>query len=165
MKPVTFAVPVLLGYPQALNALISKPRQLGTSHWGGSINGPSAWGRTSPSTRMMVLRPDAERDGKIFGLGGDGVAKKERAFEYLVEYPCEFEIKVIGMNEENFASDIAETVGNVCGVGKTKVRFSVRGTNSGRFCSVTVHAPVSNADMLYKCYEMIDQDPRVKFKF
>ncbi|CAN0587219.1 unnamed protein product, partial [Ectocarpus sp. 12 AP-2014] len=39
-----------------------------------------------------------------------------RAFEYLVDYPCEFEIKVIGINEGSFADDIAATVSAVCEV-------------------------------------------------
>lgn len=35
------------------------------------------------------------------------------------------------------------------------VRFTVRDTTSGRYQSVTVHAPVKSAQMLYRCYEMI----------
>jgi len=31
--------------------------------------------------------------------------------------------------------------------------------------SVTVHAPVESAEMLYSLYENVDKDPRVKFKF
>lgn len=37
------------------------------------------------------------------------------------------------------------------------VRFTVRDTTSGRYQSITVHAPVKNATMLYKCYELIDE--------
>lgn len=37
------------------------------------------------------------------------------------------------------------------------MRFTVRDTSSGRYQSITVHAPVKNANMLYKCYELIDE--------
>lgn len=73
----------------------------------------------------MVLRPDWEREGKVFGLRLPPSRKGERAFEYLVDYPCEFEIKVIGINEGSFADDIAATVSAVCQV--CMIRFHVRG--------------------------------------
>lgn len=37
------------------------------------------------------------------------------------------------------------------------VRFTVRDTSSGKYQSVTVHAPVKSASMLYRCYERIDE--------
>lgn len=39
----------------------------------------------------------------------------------------------------------------------SEVRFTVRDTSSGRYQSITLHAPVKNATMLYKCYELIDE--------
>lgn len=42
-------------------------------------------------------------------------------------------------------------------VNAADVRFTVRMTASGRYQSVTVHAPVKNANMLYRCYELIDE--------
>eukprot|EP00903_Cladosiphon_okamuranus_P014117 g13121.t1 len=113
----------------------------------------------------MILRPDWEREGRVYGLRMPPERAAERAFEYLVDYPCEFAIKVIGINEGSFADDIAATVSQVCKVEASDVRFTVRDTSSGRYQSITVHAPVKNATMLYKCYELIDEDPRVKFKF
>lgn len=118
-----------------------------------------------PDVTKMVLRPDWEREGRVYGLRMPPERTAERAFEYLVEYPCEFAIKVIGINEGSFANDIAATVSAVCEVDTSDVRFTVRDTSSGRYQSITVHAPVKNATMLYKCYELIAEDPRVKFKF
>lgn len=65
----------------------------------------------------MVLRPDWEREGRVHGLRMPRERTAEKAFEYLVDYPCEFQIKVIGINEGNFADDIAATVSAVCEVG------------------------------------------------
>lgn len=63
-----------------------------------------------------MLRPDWEREGRVYGLRMPRERTAERAFEYLVDYPCEFEIKVIGINEGSFADDIAATVSAVCEV-------------------------------------------------
>lgn len=72
-----------------------------------------------PGATKMVLRPDWEREGRVYGLRMPPERTAERAFEYLVDYPCEFAIKVIGINEGSFADDIAATVSQVCEVGAT----------------------------------------------
>lgn len=83
----------------------------------GAVAGVAGPARTVGRTVCnMILRPDWERDGKVFGLRMPPSKKGERAFEYLVDYPCEFEIKVIGVNEGSFALDIAATVSAVCQV-------------------------------------------------
>lgn len=80
---------------------------------------PSAHGlRASANPTTMVLRPDWEREGRVFGLGMPSRKEGQRAFEYLVNYPCEFEIKVIGLNKGNFADDMAATVSAACQVSK-----------------------------------------------
>jgi putative lipoic acid-binding regulatory protein len=43
--------------------------------------------------------------------------------------------------------------------------YSSRDTSSGKYRSLTIHAPVKSADQLYEIYEKVDLDPRVKFKF
>lgn len=52
----------------------------------------------------------------MFGLGMPSRKEGQRVFEYLVNYPCEFEIKVIGLNQGNFADDIAATISAACQV-------------------------------------------------
>lgn len=72
--------------------------------------------KAATAARSMVLRPDWEREGRVFGLEMPSRKKGQRAFEYLVDFPCEFEIKVIGVNEGSFADDIAATVSAACQV-------------------------------------------------
>lgn len=97
--------------------------------------------------KKMILRPDWERDGRVFGLSPQvlkdrnqaarlaegllqqGEKRKERAFEYLVSYPCDFIIKVIGVNEGSFADDIAATVSNACQV---RERFVYAGCDDAK---------------------------------
>jgi len=74
-------------------------------------------------------------------------------------------MKIVGKDdeEESFAPDIVDVVAESCGVTSDMVEFSKR--KNGKWTSVTVHAPVKSADMLYGLYENVDKDPRVKFKF
>ena len=37
--------------------------------------------------------------------------------------------------------------------------------DKGKWRSITIAVPVESADQLYKVYEAVDSDPRVKYKF
>ena len=89
--------------------------------------------------------------------------KKSRVFEALVDYPCNFKLKIIGANEGTFASEMVQVVADSCNVDVSEVKHTER--MNGKWVSVTVFAPVESAEMLYTLYENIDRDPRVKFKF
>jgi len=105
-----------------------------------------------------------EYDDQGYTLYADEeTGKKKRVFEALVEYPCEFTMKIVGANEGSFVTDILQVVADSCRVAMEKVTFSKR--TNGKWISITVQAPVQSAEMLYNLYENIDLDPRVKFKF
>jgi putative lipoic acid-binding regulatory protein len=87
-----------------------------------------------------------------------------RVFEALVEYPCQFDLKIVGANDKGaFVPDMLLVVAESCQVPVADLIHRVR--TLGKWTSVTVQAPVQSADMLYRLYETIDRDPRVKFKF
>lgn len=139
-----------------------------------------------------VNNPEYDKNG--YTLYADEVTgEKRRVFEALVEYPSVFKMKIVGSdgygivndqqqqqqqqldgddddntnsnNNNNllFAPSIVKVVAESCGVDVSDVRHTIR--KNGKWISVTVHAPVQNADMLYALYENVDKDPRVKFKF
>jgi len=89
--------------------------------------------------------------------------EKKRVFEALVEYPCNFTMKIVGRNEGAFVLEIVQVVADACEVTIEDVPYTKR--ENGKWTSVTVQAPVKSADMLYTLYENVDRDPRVKFKF
>lgn len=97
------------------------------------------------------------------GSEAEAGSDEPRPFETLVDYPCEFAIKVIGLREGDFHTDMIRRVASVTGAEAGTIRFSV--LDKGKYQSVTIHAPVQNADMLYACYEEVSKDERVKFKF
>jgi putative lipoic acid-binding regulatory protein len=109
-----------------------------------------------------VTKPEYDKDGYTV-YTNEKTGEKSRVFEALVEYPCQFTMKIVGANEGTFVQDVLQIVADSCHVEKETVSFSTR--EMGKWTSVTVQAPVANAEMLYLLYENIDKDPRVKFKF
>ena len=98
----------------------------------------------------------------------DPIARFERendgakVFEKLVEYPCEFTIKVIGFDDETFASDMRRYIAGVVDKPAESIAFSKNDSKQKTYTSVTIKAPVASADELYQCYAVLRQDPRVK---
>jgi len=74
------------------------------------------------SSKLHILRPDSERDFN----------EPPRVFETHVNYPCDFQIKVIGKNEGQFAEDILDIVSRVTGAESEEIRYSFRDTKKVR---------------------------------
>ena len=111
-----------------------------------------------------IQNPEYDANGYTL-YADETTGEKKRVFEALVEYPSVFKMKIVGQDDENetFAQEIVQTIAKSCGVDISMVKHSKR--KNGKWTSVTVHAPVRDADMLYSLYEDVDQNPRVKFKF
>ena len=111
-----------------------------------------------------IQNPEYDEQGYTL-YADETTGEKKRVFEALVEYPSIFKMKIVGQDDESesFAPEIIEVVAESCGVEYTKIKHSKR--QNGKWTSVTVHAPVESADMLYSLYENVDKNPRVKFKF
>lgn len=115
-----------------------------------------------PASVNDITNPETDDQG--YTLYADEVTgKKSRVFEALVEYPCEFTLKIVGANEGLFVEEMVAVVAEACQVTVDDVPHSVRMV--GKWTSVTVQAPVQSAAMLYELYETVDRDPRVRFKF
>lgn len=72
-------------------------------------------------------------------------------------------MKIVGANEGAFVSDIVGIVADCTKTHQSKIKHNTK--VNGKWVSVTVMAPVKSSEMLYELYEVIDRDPRVKFKF
>ena len=107
-----------------------------------------------------------EYDDQGYTLYADELTgKKSRVFEALVEYPCDFTLKIVGANEGDFVTEMLALVAASCRVPVNALEGKWTSRLSGKWTSITVQAPVQSADMLYALYEDVDRDPRVKFKF
>lgn len=106
-----------------------------------------------------VQNPEYDENGYTM-YTDETTGEKSRVFEALVEYPSIFKMKIVGKDDGSFESDIVDVVAKSCGVERSMVKHTKR--KNGKWTSVTVHAPVRDADMLYALYENVDKDPRVK---
>lgn len=103
--------------------------------------------------------------------GADGTVKFDnpavgdfQVLDALVEYPGSFDLKIIGVNDESFVADIRKAVAGCLTKGDDNVlKCSTR--EKGKYTSITLKVHVDNSSQLYKCYEVINKDSRVKFKF
>ena len=111
-----------------------------------------------------INNPEYDENGYTL-YADETTGEKKRVFEALVEYPTIFKMKIVGKDEPvgSFASEMVDVIAKSCGVERSMVKHSER--KNGKWTSVTVHAPVKSADMLYALYQDVDKDPRVKFKF
>lgn len=96
------------------------------------------------------------------GSGGDA-NRGTGIFEELLDFPCMFTFKVIGMAQGDFMTDIVDSVALALDTDKKFLKTSFR--DKGKYRSITLHAPVNTASQIYDVYAAIDRDPRVKFKF
>ena len=110
------------------------------------------------ATALNIL--DNSQDDPIarFERENDGA----KVFEKLVEYPCEFTIKVIGFDDETFSADMVKYIAGVVDKPAESIAFSKNDSKQKTYTSVTIKAPVASADELYQCYAVLRQDPRVK---
>lgn len=117
-----------------------------------------------PPDRPLNDTQNPEYDDQGYMLYADEeTGEKKRVFEALVEYPSIFTMKIVGAAEGTFVEDMVQVVADSCDKDVADIAYSTK--NMGKWVSVTVEAPVANAEMLYSLYENVDRDPRVKFKF
>lgn len=123
-----------------------------------------AIGPQAPEDKPLNDPTNVEYDDQGYTLYADEeTGKKTRVFEALVDYPCDFVMKIVGANEGTFVEEMVAVVAESCGAEPGSIQHSVK--THGKWTSVTVNAPVKSAEMLYTLYEKVDLDPRVKFKF
>ena len=108
--------------------------------------GPPSAGTTSPSITNVKLNDPSnpEYDDQGYTLYSDEkTGQKSRVFEALVDYPCDFTMKIVGANEGQFVTDIVSVVAEACDVDDPKlIPHSTRAM--GKWTSVTVKVRVVN---------------------
>ena len=71
-------------------------------------------------------------------------------------------VKIIGMNEGAFVSDMRTLCAGITGQQEEDV--GVRWRDKGKYRSITLQLRFEDADTVYAVYAAINKDPRVKFK-
>ncbi|CAM9315114.1 unnamed protein product [Ectocarpus sp. 12 AP-2014] len=132
---------------------------------------PQDTGPAKRKARSLMPLADEAASKLLVKEGPDGSPKFDnpavgdfQVLDALVEYPGSFDLKIIGVDDDTFVSDIRKAVAGCLTNGEDNVvKCSTR--EKGKYTSITLKVRVENSTQLYKCYEVINEDKRVKFKF
>lgn len=92
-----------------------------------------------------------------------GTGLERRPIEDLVEFPCVFQFKAVGVATGEFVSDMLERVGRVLGRRVEPHEHSVRQSARGRYESVTLDLFVHSGEQVYSIYRAISEDSRIRY--
>ena len=141
--------PSLASQPSTINGVPTAGQGFGKPPKKGSEKPYVAIG---PKSLNDPRKPEYDDQGYTL-YANEETGEKSRVFEALVEYPCDFTLKIVGANEGNFIEEMVAIVAESCQVSIEKVPYSHRAL--GKWLSVTVQAPVQSAEMLYQLYENV----------
>lgn len=140
-----------------------------------SGNGFGKPNQQMPSIDAIAKQLQMSKDlrDKVIGGGGAGTSSassptgpdgKKMGFEDLIkEFPSKFTIKVIGTNDPSFAIDIINSVAATIAVTPEEIQVSTRDTKGGQWLSISITPTFKSAAEIYKVYDVLGQDSRVKF--
>lgn len=85
----------------------------------------------------------------------------EQTQETLIEFPCDFPIKVMGETRDDFTNEIIKTI-------QTKIpsfnasHIEMRGSSGGKYISLTCTVHVTSKPQLDDIYQALTSHPMVK---
>jgi len=88
---------------------------------------------------------------------------KRQVFDDTITFPSEFVIKVVGVNDSTFMSDILQLIQSNVGVQPKFLTHTYKLTADNRHVSITVSPYFYNSAEIYALYDAISKDARVKF--
>jgi len=94
-----------------------------------------------------------------------GTGLERRPIDELVEFPCIYAFKAVGVAEGDFVSSLLSRVGAVLGREVRPDETRVRESAQGRYQSVTLELFVTSGEQVYSIYEAMHADDRVRFLF
>ena len=82
--------------------------------------------------------------------------------ESLIEFPCDFPIKVMGETHADFSSEIIKTIQTIAPAFDAS-KIEMRGSTGGKYISLTCTVHVTSKPQLDDIYRAISAHPMVKF--
>lgn len=123
-------------------------------------------GSTAKPVDRNVLQQVLDNTAAIAGGGSSntGAASAKSVFADTMQFPTDFMLKIVGLNEPTFAADMVRLVAAKVGPQKTaSLSHSIKETAGGKYVSVSIKPLFRSADELYAVYDAVKQDPQVKF--
>ena len=88
--------------------------------------------------------------------------KNDDITETLIEFPCDFPIKVMGETHADFSSEIIKTIQTIVPAFDAS-KIEMRGSSGGKYISLTCTVHVTSKPQLDDIYRAISAHPMVKF--
>ncbi len=88
--------------------------------------------------------------------------KNDNITETLIEFPCDFPIKVMGETHADFSSEIIKTIQTIAPAFDAS-KIEMRGSTGGKYISLTCTVHVTSKPQLDDIYRAISAHPMVKF--
>lgn len=88
--------------------------------------------------------------------------KNDNITETLIEFPCDFPIKVMGETHADFSSEIIKTIQTIAPAFDAS-KIEMRGSTGGKYISLTCTVHVTSKQQLDDIYRAISAHPMVKF--
>ena len=82
--------------------------------------------------------------------------------ETLIEFPCDFPIKVMGETQADFSSEIIKAIQGL-NPSFDATRIEIRGSSGGKYISLTCTVYVTSKQQLDEVYRALTAHPLVKF--
>jgi len=82
--------------------------------------------------------------------------------ETLIEFPCDFLIKVMGETSDNFANAMVEVI-RLHEPTFDALKVDMRASSGGRFISLTCNVYVTSKTQLDNIYRVLSEHPLVKY--
>lgn len=82
--------------------------------------------------------------------------------ETLIEFPCEFPIKVMGETQADFSNEIVKTI-QLHDPKFDASKVSTKGSSGGKYTSLTCTCSVESKPQLDDIYRALTSHPLVKF--
>ena len=118
----------------------------------------------APFPSIDALSKQLQQLGNIQKNGFSPEKEGQNAIEKTVTFPTStFIIKVIGVNEPSFASDIVNSVAVIVNESPEKINVETKVTSGGKYMSVSITPTFQAAEEIYRVYAAVQADSRVKF--
>jgi len=82
--------------------------------------------------------------------------------ESLLEFPCDFDIKVMGKSDENFSESIIKII-KKHDVTFNASKIEMKGSSNGKYISLTCNVYVISQKQLNKMYVELSKSPITNF--
>jgi putative lipoic acid-binding regulatory protein len=89
--------------------------------------------------------------------------EEKKVFKDILEFPTNFTIKIVGVNQPTFVNDIVASIASAINCSPDTIKYSISNSKQNNYISITVTPYFQNADEIYAAYDIISKDSRVKY--